>query len=129
MSYTLSVFVVLIVALAGMKLYEKFKPLGVPEFQVDEYWGTGSPDYYTEDATIKPQEIYYTKDQIDRLITKLNDTIKFTPPLEGIFDEYGINTNELHGILNYWRDEYLPKWDERQKFFNQYQHYITEIQG
>lgn len=119
----------LVIALTASKIYQIVRPLGVPEFQTDDYWGSGSPSAYTDNNEIKPQEIFYTETQLNKIRTRLNETINFLRPLEGTFDEYGINTVELQKILNYWKDSYLSKWDERQAFLNKFPHFITEIQG
>lgn len=58
---------------------------------------------------------------------RLNTTRPFTPPLEGIYEEYGMNTNTLNDILKAWRDDY--NWREQEKFLNQFSQYKTNIQG
>lgn len=121
--------VLLLIVTVGLKVYNLIKPLNAPPIDVNEFWGAGNSDEYRENTAIRPQEIYYSQAQIDRLRTKLNESINFTPALEGTFDEYGINTKELKGIVKYWRDEYLTRWERRQEFLNQYPHFLTEIQG
>lgn len=48
-------------------------------------------------------------------------------PLEGIQQQYGINTNLLKEILNFWKTKY--NWKEREQFLNQYPQFKTNIQG
>lgn len=50
-----------------------------------------------------------------------------TPPLEGINEEYGFNTNTLGKILEIWQNNY--NWRVREKRLNQYPHFKTNIQG
>lgn len=68
---------------------------------------------------------------IKRLTDKLNDGLDqpFAEPLENTAFEYGFNSKRLKEVLKYWRDQYLPKWNEREKFLNQYEQFTTQIQG
>lgn len=59
---------------------------------------------------------------------RLNNHRPFTPPLEGIQHQYGINTNLLNEIVSFWKQKY--NWQERQEsIFNKYPQFITSIQG
>jgi len=60
---------------------------------------------------------------------RLNRTLRLTPPLEGVAFEYGFNTNYLKEVVEYWRDDYLPRWREREVFLWQFNHFTTDIQG
>ncbi|TMW40264.1 hypothetical protein DOY81_014656, partial [Sarcophaga bullata] len=60
---------------------------------------------------------------------QLNRTLKLTEPLEGVQFEYGYNTDATAQVVKYWRETYLAKWSERQKFLNSLPQYTTEIQG
>lgn len=122
-------FAVLVISAIAMKVYSTLKPISVPDVDVNQYWGPGPSDEYTENTEIRPQEIYYTEKQIEFVRRKLNETNHFTPSLEGTFDEYGINIEELKSIITYWRDTYLTNWESRQAFLNQYPHFLTQIQG
>lgn len=66
---------------------------------------------------------------IDDLKAQLNRTLSLTHPLEGVACEYGFNTDELKEIVKYWRDNYLPRWRERELFLWQFNHLTTQIQG
>lgn len=60
----------------------------------------------------------------------LADTSSLTPPLEDVAFQYGMNTNMLIPIINYWRDTYLDKWSkERQVHLNKFPQFKTVIQG
>lgn len=63
------------------------------------------------------------------LNAQLERPLKVQEPLEGIGFEYGINSNELKKVVKYWRDSYLPNWNEREQFLKKFQHFQTEIQG
>lgn len=58
---------------------------------------------------------------------RLKTARDFTPPLEGINQEYGINTKLLKEIVDFWLNKY--DWREREKFLNQFPQFKTNIQG
>lgn len=58
---------------------------------------------------------------------RLKNHRQFTPPLEGVSFEYGFNTAQLDGWLNYWADKY--NFSEREAFLNKFPHFKTNIQG
>lgn len=59
---------------------------------------------------------------------RLDHARPFTPPLEEIQQQYGMNTNLLKEIVTFWRTKY--NWKEREKLvFNKYPQYLTNIQG
>jgi hypothetical protein len=66
-----------------------------------------------------------------QVVKDLKDRLKnhrpYTPPLEGIGFEYGFNTKTLDSWVQYWQNSY--NFAEREKFFNQFPHYKTKIQG
>lgn len=51
----------------------------------------------------------------------------FPPPLEEAGFTYGFNTHFITRVLDYWQNKYNFK--EREEFFNQYTHFMTNIQG
>lgn len=51
----------------------------------------------------------------------------FTPPLEGVQQQYGMNTNLLKDIVDHWKNKY--DWRAREKYLNQYPQFKTKIQG
>lgn len=50
-----------------------------------------------------------------------------TPPLEGIQHQYGLNTNLLKEIVEFWKTRY--NWKERESFLNKFPQYKVNIQG
>lgn len=64
---------------------------------------------------------------IKDLRSRILNRRKFTPPLEGVGFEYGFNTKQIDGWLNYWAEKY--NFSEREKFLNQFPQYKTYIQG
>jgi juvenile hormone epoxide hydrolase len=60
---------------------------------------------------------------------RLEDVDEFTEPLEDTAFEYGFNSNRLKEVIDYWKNVYLPKWEERQEYLNKFDQYDTQIQG
>lgn len=117
------------IALIVRKFMEMTNSLPVPEFETDRYWGRGNASDYQATDEIRAQEVFYTDEQIARVRSKLNETINFLRPLEDVDSEYGMNTYQLHGLLEYWRDDYLPRFNERQLFINSLPHFLTHLNG
>ncbi|KAF5295494.1 hypothetical protein FQR65_LT10482 [Abscondita terminalis] len=91
----------------------------------NEYWGPGAPT--KEDTAIRPFKINVPDQVLEVLKTKLNQPLSLTPPLEGIQQQYGMNTNLLKNIVEFWKTKY--NWREREKFLNKYPQFKTKIQG
>lgn len=125
--------VLLLTAILIGLTYHKFdsltKPLPIPNLDPNSYWGRGSWDNYKEDRTVKPQEVFYPDSTIDILTKKLNESITLHNPLEGTEHEYGLNSHTLIDLVEYWRNDYMPRWMERQDLINTVPHYQTQIQG
>lgn len=51
----------------------------------------------------------------------------FQAPLEGIQQQYGINTNHLSNVIDFWRSKYI--WRERERALNKFPQYVVNIQG
>lgn len=64
---------------------------------------------------------------INDLKERLKNHRKWTPPLENIGFQYGFNTNQLDSWVAYWAEKY--NFQEREKFFNKYPQFKTNIQG
>lgn len=125
----LLLFSVVAIALIVNKVYEVTKSLPVPQFETDKFWGRGNASDYSPFDEIRGQEVYYTDEQIARVRSQLNGTINYLRPLEEVGYEYGMNTYQLQIILEYWRDNYLPRFNERQEYLNSLPHYLTHLHG
>lgn len=102
----------------------------LPQYDVDEYWGVGLKKSTPEDTSIRAFEIKFSETKIEELKRKLNETYEFETILEGAEAyEYGMNAIKLRKTIEYWRDDYLPRWKEREVFFNRLPHFKTKIQG
>ncbi|KAJ8985149.1 hypothetical protein NQ317_012801 [Molorchus minor] len=58
---------------------------------------------------------------------RLENTLPFQEPLEGVKQHYGMNTNLLKTVVDYWRTNY--NWRERETFLNQFPQFTVDIQG
>lgn len=128
-----SIISVLLLSILLAVFYQKFhnitKPLKNPQLNQNAYWGIGNEKTNVEDTTIRSKIIHYDISVIDKLREKLNETLWLPDPLEGVKYEYGINSKELYEFIDYWRDDYLPRWSEREKYINSLPHFTTKIQG
>lgn len=129
-------FILIAFALGVGFLYSQYRALSVPKplpnLDINAYWGPGLQSEYKENEEIIPQEIRYRHDAenpIERLQKKLNKTLLLHPPFEGIGYQYGVNSNSFLKFLKYWREDYLPRWSERESFLNRFPHFVTQIQG
>lgn len=125
-SKLVSVISATIIIYVAIKLYAEFQPPPLPVFVEDEYWGPGAPPI-KQDTSIRPFKINVSKDVLIDLKHRLDIDRPYTPPLEGIQQQYGFNTNLLREIVNFWKDEY--NWPKREVFLNQFPQFKTNIQG
>lgn len=132
MKFCTQVFLLLTAVTIGL-VYQQYYNLTysrpVPKFKINTYWGPGVKSTNIENTVIKTKDIRYSDGVIKALQKKLNESLNLHAPLEGIGFEYGINSNALLEFVNYWRDEYLPKCNEREAYLNTFQHFTTHIQG
>lgn len=63
---------------------------------------------------------------LDDLKQRLRNT-RLSPPLQGVNMEYGMNTEALRPIIEYWANEY--DWRKREKFLNSVPQFRTQIAG
>ncbi|XP_018570501.1 juvenile hormone epoxide hydrolase 1 [Anoplophora glabripennis] len=91
----------------------------------DTWWGPREPS--KEDTEIRPFKISVSDNVLKDLQQRLSNALPFQPPLEGVKQNYGINTNLLKDIVDFWRTKY--NWREREKFLNQYPQFTVSVQG
>ncbi|XP_031346451.1 juvenile hormone epoxide hydrolase 1-like [Photinus pyralis] len=108
----------------GIKIHSSLQLPPLPNFD-NEYWGRGKPT--KDDIAVRPFKINVPDQVLEVLQQKLNQPRSLTPPLEGIQQQYGMNTNLLKEIIEFWKTKY--NWREREKFLNQYPQFQTTIQG
>lgn len=95
----------------------------VPKLPV-EWWGDKE---HKEDTAVKPFRINIPDKVLQDLMSRLNSTQPFHPPLEGIGFQYGFNTNYLQSVLDFWKTKY--SWREREIFLNSLPQFTTEVAG
>ncbi|XP_075165248.1 juvenile hormone epoxide hydrolase 2 [Haematobia irritans] len=100
-----------------------------PKLDLNEYWGPGNGADYKEDTAVKAFDISTNPEIIKDLMNQLDRPLKLHEPLEGVAFEYGFNSNYLQKVIKYWRNEYLPKWSDRENFLKKFNHFQTQIQG
>ncbi|XP_055544371.1 juvenile hormone epoxide hydrolase 2-like [Wyeomyia smithii] len=123
------VILTLVAALLFQQYRNLTKPVSAPKIELQEYWGTGDADNYTEQTSVEPFELNYDEEVINTLKSKLADFPNLPQPLEGAAFQYGFNADRLREIIDYWRSDYLERWSKRQSYLNQYPQFKTQIQG
>lgn len=111
------------------KINDSIAPLPVPDLDTDAFWGPGPKSNHKASEKVLPFTIQYAGNPIQQLKNTLNKTLLLQPPLEGVGFEYGVNAGGLESIVREWRDDYLPRWEQREQFLNQFPQFTTEIQG
>lgn len=119
----------IVIGITYQKFRDATRSFPVPNVDLNQYWGPGASNQYQEDKTIKRQEIFYEDASINALRDKLNQSLTLHNPLEGMTHEYGISAFTVIDFVDYWRDEYMPKWSKRQELLNTVPHFQTQIQG
>lgn len=123
-------YAVAIFAVFGYLGYQSlFAPLPTPKVDTNRYWGPSSQAKRVEKSEVKPFKIDYSTDVITKLRNRLSEPLNLVEPLENVGFRYGINKYKLEEFIKYWRDDYLPRWNERQQFLNKFPQFTTEIQG
>ncbi|KAJ8948746.1 hypothetical protein NQ318_017915 [Aromia moschata] len=86
------------------------------------WWGS-----IAEDTSIKPFKINVSQEIIDDLNQRLQKALPLPewPPRDSRV--YGWNTEDLKGILEFWREEY--RWREREEFLNKYPQFTVSVEG
>lgn len=123
-------FSAVVFAVIGFYVYNAFiAPLPVPDIDENQYWGPSAQKNKKDSPEIKPFSVQYSADVINKLKSQLAEPLNLVEPLEGVGFRYGVNKYKLTELIKYWRDDYLPRWNERQKFLNGLPQFTTEIQG
>ncbi|XP_046739170.1 juvenile hormone epoxide hydrolase 1-like [Diprion similis] len=115
----------LLLIYGAAKYWSNSENLEVPVLPSDQYWG--SRETHKDDQSIRPFKIDVKKEVIDDLNTRLSRTRSLRKPLEGAGWTYGVDSEYLQSVLEYWRTKY--DWTQRQTLLNKYPQFKTSIQG
>lgn len=121
-------FLVSIVIIVGLAIYWN-TPTPKPIVNENQYWGPSASSNKVQSNDIKPFSVDYSNEIIDKLRKKLSEPITLAEPLENVGFRYGFRKDALNEWIEYWRNDYLPRWAERQQFLNQFPQYTTQVQG
>lgn len=117
---------VAIVTVIGVGVYFLYRVPSHPIIDHTENWR----NVVTNDTSVRKFEIVFDEERVERVRRRLSDSYDFHPSLENTTSgEYGIDVKRLMDLIDYWRDDYLPRVRERQDFFNKFEHFMTNIQG
>ncbi|CAH1183113.1 unnamed protein product [Phaedon cochleariae] len=124
----ISITALLILGL-GVLMFTKVRPLlevpPIPKIE-ETWWGPGQPGK-SVDTSIRPFKINVPDEVIRDLHRRLDSTLPFQPPLEGSKQHYGMNTDLLKNITEFWKTKY--DWRERETFLNRYPQFKVNVQG
>lgn len=122
--------ITVLIAVAAYYVYQGvFTALPVPKVDTNKYWGPSSMKKTNEKFEVKPFKIAYGADVITKLQNRLSEPLNLVEPLEDSNFRYGFNKYKLEELIKYWRDDYLPRWNERQQFLNGLPQFTAKIQG
>lgn len=118
-------FVFAALAATGIyKILPLFEAPPVPKLE-STWWGAGSPS--AADSPIKPFKISVSDEVLKDLKYRLQHARPLVEPLQGIQQQYGMNSKLTKQIVNFWLNEY--NWKERETYLNRYPQFTTKIQG
>lgn len=121
---------VVLIAIISFLLYQGlYAPLPTPKLSTNKFWGPSSKANQAATTEVKPFKIEYSADVINKLRNRLSEPLNLIEPLENAGFRYGFNKHKLEELIKYWRDDYLPRWNERQAFLNGLPQFTTTIQG
>lgn len=79
-----------------------------------------------DDEKLKPFKISVPDSVLSDLQVRLNRT-RIAPSLPGVNFNYGFNSETLEKVVNYWKNNY--DWRSNEKLINKYANYKTQIEG
>ncbi|XP_011495330.1 PREDICTED: juvenile hormone epoxide hydrolase 2-like [Ceratosolen solmsi marchali] len=97
----------------------------IPQLE-EVYWGPGQKPRKI-DESIRPFKIKFEKEMIDDLRFRLNNTRNLQPSLEHSGWKYGVNSNYVPTIIDFWLNKY--DFRKREDHLNRYPQFLTNIQG
>lgn len=121
---------VVLLSIAIIYIYQQFyAPLPRPKVDVTKYWGPSNRKNQVDSSAIHPFKVQYSAEVINELRKRLAEPLKLHESLEDVNFRYGFRKDQLQSLVKYWRDDYLPRWNEQQQYLNGLPQFQTEIQG
>ncbi|XP_046395927.1 juvenile hormone epoxide hydrolase 1-like [Ischnura elegans] len=118
--------VILLLGIGLAFLYNKLTSTPPVPTLEEKWWGKGSN--VADDSKITPFSITVPPKVIENLNARLEVALEtLTPPLYDINFEYGFNTATLRKVIEFWRNKY--DWKRQEKFLNSVPHFKTVISG
>lgn len=127
LSKLLGFSILFVVGAIVFQFYYLQKPVPVPNLDFNKNWGDNTKDQLN--SGVQPFKVNFGSSVIEELRKELNRTRPLTPPLQGVGFRYGFNSETTEKVIKYWRDTYLPKWNERQQYLNKFPQFKLKIQG
>nr|QHB21919.1 juvenile hormone epoxide hydrolase 1 [Colaphellus bowringi] len=125
MAKTILLLSSIVVVFLGYKLKTVLEPPPLPPPLEEIWWGPGNPG--SVKPVVKPFTINVSDKVLKDLQWRLENHRPLTPPLEGIQQQYGMNTKLLKEVIDFWKSKY--DWRQREKFLNKFPQFTINIQG
>ncbi|XP_044731923.1 juvenile hormone epoxide hydrolase 1-like isoform X1 [Chrysoperla carnea] len=117
----LSVFIVFV----AYSIHSILQPPKLDKPLPETWWTDKDPK--DVDESIQQFSINIDETVLEDLYHRLDLFQEHTLPLQDANFTYGFNTDYLYNVIDFWRNQY--DWRQREKFLNQYPHFITNVQG
>ncbi|XP_063386792.1 juvenile hormone epoxide hydrolase-like [Cydia fagiglandana] len=125
---TLTVSSIIVVAAACHVYTDVFHIPELPPVDLDVWWGPNHTKL-SQDTTIRPFRIVFSDAMQEQLVKKFDHHRRSEK--QKSFDDtawtYGVHSSAREQIFSFWQYKYKIK--ERERFFNQFQHFKTNVQG
>nr|AKF11870.1 putative juvenile hormone epoxide hydrolase 1 [Leptinotarsa decemlineata] len=125
MAKKLPILLGIVVIFLGYKIKSFLDPPPLPPSLEEIWWGPGNIG--SVKPTIQPFTINVSDKVLKDLQWRLENHRSLTPPLEGIQQQYGMNTKLLKNVVDFWKSKY--NWREREKYLNKFPQFLINIQG
>lgn len=128
MGFIKKLLLAVIVTAISAGVYQIFlKPVKMPTIDYNVNWGDDSKAQ--SDTGIKPFKVDFGPKVIDELKNELSRPRYLEPSMKDTAFTYGFNSEAAENLIKYWRDNYLPKWNERQTLLNSFPQFTVTVQG
>lgn len=125
---TLTVISIIVAVMAYLIYTVVFHIPELPAVDLDVWWGPNHTKL-SQDTAIRPFRIVFSDAMQEQLVKKFDHHRRLEKHKS--FDDtawtYGVHSSAREQIFSFWQYKYKIK--ERERFFNQFQHFRTNVQG
>ncbi|XP_048004043.1 juvenile hormone epoxide hydrolase-like [Leguminivora glycinivorella] len=125
---TLTVISIIAAAIAYHVYTAVFHTPELPAVDLDVWWGPNHTKH-SRDTSIRPFRIVFSDAMQEQLVRKFDHHRRLEQ--QKSFNDtawtYGVHSSAQEQIFSFWQYKYKPK--ERERFFNKFDHFKTNVQG